>query len=75
MAPKMGCLPQTLNEWGKRSEVGAVMCADVMPSDARRMIVIRTLGISLKHVQRNTEVADAIFLRCWKHAGSNIDLN
>ena len=37
IAPKIGCVPQTLNEWVKRAEVDVGMREGVTSSEAQRM--------------------------------------
>lgn len=37
IAPKIGCVPQTLNEWVKRAEVDAGVAEGITSSDAQRM--------------------------------------
>ncbi len=37
IAPKIGCVPQTLNEWVKRAEVDAGAREGVTSSEAQRM--------------------------------------
>ena len=37
IAPKIGCVPQTLNEWVKRVEVDTGVCGGVSTAEAQRV--------------------------------------
>ena len=49
IAPKIGCVPQTLNEWVKRSEVDAGVREGVTTSEAQR---VKDLEREVKELRR-----------------------
>ncbi|WCM92347.1 IS3 family transposase [Acidovorax sp. NCPPB 2350] len=53
IAPKIGCVPQTLNEWVKRAEVDAGVREGVTTSEARR---VKDLEREVKELRRANEI-------------------
>jgi transposase len=53
MAPKIGCVPQTLLEWVKRSEVDAGAGGGVSTAEARR---VKELEREVKELRRANEI-------------------
>ncbi|WP_087948675.1 IS3-like element ISStma17 family transposase [Stenotrophomonas muris] len=53
ISPKIGCVPQTLNEWVKRAEVDAGMREGVTSSEAQRM---KELEREVKELRRANEI-------------------
>jgi transposase-like protein len=53
IAPKIGCVPQTLLDWVKRSEVDAGMRPGVTTAEAQR---IRELEREVKELRRTNEI-------------------
>ncbi|QHE84515.1 IS3 family transposase [Hydrogenophaga sp. BPS33] len=53
IAPKIGCVPQTLNEWVKRAEVDAGVREGVTTSEAQRM---KELEREVKELRRANEI-------------------
>ncbi|WP_439332986.1 IS3 family transposase, partial [Xanthomonas citri] len=53
IAPKIGCVPQTLNEWVKRAEVDAGVREGVTTSEAQRM---KELEREVKQLRRANEI-------------------
>ena len=63
VAPKTGCVPQTLNEWVKRAEVDAGVREGVTTTEAQRM---KELEREVKELRRANEIlklASAFFAR------------
>ena len=61
IAPKIGCVPQTLLEWVKRADVDAVVRPGVSTADAQR---VKELEREVKELRRANEilkVASAFF--------------
>ena len=53
IAPKIGCVPQTLNEWVKQAEVNSGQRADTTTSDAQR---IKELEREVKELRRANDI-------------------
>ena len=53
IAPKIGCVPQTLNEWVKRAEVDAGMRDGVTTAEAQR---VKELEREVKELRRANEI-------------------
>ena len=53
IAPKIGCVPQTLNEWVKRAEVDAGTREGVTPAEAQR---VKELEREVKELRRANEI-------------------
>lgn len=53
IAPKIGCVPQTLNEWAKRADVDAGVREGVTTSEAQRM---KKLEREVKELRRANEI-------------------
>jgi transposase-like protein len=53
IAPKIGCVPQTLNEWVKRAEVDTDVREGVRTSEAQRM---KELEREVKELRRANEI-------------------
>ncbi len=61
IAPKIGCVPQTLNEWVKRAQVDAGAREGVTSSEAQRMKGTGARGQGAAPGQRDTEVGQCVF--------------
>ena len=53
IAPKIGCVAQTLNEWVKRDEIDAGAKAGVMTTDLQR---VKELEREVKELRRANEI-------------------
>ena len=53
IAPKIGCVPQTLNEWVKRAEVDSGVREGVTSSEAQR---VKDLEREVKELRRANEI-------------------
>ena len=53
IAPKIGCVPQTLLEWIKRQEVDAGVCGGVTTNEAQR---VKDLEREVKELRRANEI-------------------
>jgi transposase len=53
IAPKIGCLPQTLLEWVKRQEIDAGVRGGVTTADAQR---VKDLEREVKELRRANEI-------------------
>jgi len=53
IAPKIGCVPQTLNEWIKRAEVNASVREGVTTSEAQR---VKDLEREVRELRRANEI-------------------
>lgn len=53
IAPKIGCVPQTLNEWVRRAEVDAGVREEVSTSEAQR---VKELERQVKELRRANEI-------------------
>ena len=53
IAPKIGCVPQTLNEWVKREEVDTGARADTTTSEHER---VKALEREVKELRRANEI-------------------
>ena len=53
IAPKIGCVPQTLNEWVKRAEVDAGTREGVATAEAQR---VKELEREVKELRRANEI-------------------
>ena len=53
IAPKIGCVPQTLNEWVKKAEVDSGLRVGTTTSDAQR---IKELEREVKELRRANEI-------------------
>ena len=53
IAPKIGCVPQTLNEWVKRVQCDAGLHGGVTTSDAQR---VKELEREVKELRRANEI-------------------
>ena len=61
IAPKIGCVPQTLNEWVKRAEVDAGARDGVTTADAQRMKELERENKELRRANEILKVASAFF--------------
>ena len=53
IAPKIGCVPQTLNEWVKKAEVDSGLRVGTTTSDAQR---IKELEREIKELRRANDI-------------------
>jgi transposase len=61
IAPKIGCVPQTLLTWVKRHEVDTGMREGVMTADAQRMKELERENKELRRANEILKVASAFF--------------
>ncbi|WP_422015542.1 IS3 family transposase [Roseateles sp.] len=61
IAPKIGCVPQTLNEWVKRSEVDAGVREGVTTSEAQRVKELERAVRELRKANEILKLASAFF--------------
>ena len=61
IAPKIGCVPQTLNEWVKRVEVDTSMRDGVTTAEAQRVKVLERENKELRRANEILKLASAFF--------------
>lgn len=61
IAPKIGCVPQTLNEWVKRAEVDAGVREGVTANEVQRVKDLEREVKELAHGQRDIEAGQRVF--------------
>ena len=61
IAPKIGCVPQTLHEWVKRVEVDTGVRDGVTSSDAQRMKELERENKELRRANEILKLASAFF--------------
>jgi transposase len=61
IAPKIGCVPQTLLTWVKRHEVDSGTCEGVTTVDAQRMKELERENKELRRANEILKVASAFF--------------
>jgi transposase-like protein len=61
IAPKIGCVPQTLSEWVKRAEVDAGVRAGVTTSEAQRVKELERENRELRKANEILKLASAFF--------------
>jgi transposase-like protein len=61
IAPKIGCVPQTLSEWVKRAEVDAGVREGVTTSEARRVKELEREVRELRKANEILKLASAFF--------------
>ena len=61
IAPKIGCVPQTLNEWFKRAEVDAGVRVGVTTSEAQRLKDLEREVRELRKANEILKLASAFF--------------
>jgi transposase len=61
IAPKIGCVPQTLNEWVKREEIDAGARAGVTTPDIQRMKELERENKELRRANEILKTASAFF--------------
>ena len=61
IAPKIGCVPQTLNEWVKRDEIDTGARAGVMTIDLQRMKELERENKELRRANEILKLASAFF--------------
>lgn len=61
IASKIGCVPQTLNEWVKRAEVDAGVRAGVTTSEAQRVKELERENRELRKANEILKLASAFF--------------
>jgi len=59
--PKIGCVPQTLNEWGKRDEVDNGIREGVTTSETQRMKELEREVKELRRANQILKLANAFF--------------
>jgi transposase len=61
VAPKIGCVPQTLNEWVKRDEIDAGARAGVTTLDMQRLKELERENKELRRANEILKTASAFF--------------
>ena len=61
IAPKIGCVPQTLNDWVKKSEVDSGQRADTTTSEAQRIKELERENKELRRANDILKTASAFF--------------
>ena len=61
IAPKIGCVPQTLNEWVKRDQIDAGVMGGVTTSERERMKVLERENKELRKANEILKLASAFF--------------
>ena len=61
IAPKIGCVPQTLNEWVKRAEVDAGTREGVTTAEAQRVKELERENKELRRANEILKLASAFF--------------
>jgi len=61
IAPKIGCVPQTLNEWVKRDEIDTVARARVTTTDVQRLKELERENKELRKANEILKLASAFF--------------
>jgi len=61
IAPKIGCVPQTLNEWVKRDEIDAGARAGVTTLDLQRLKELERENKELRRANEILKTASAFF--------------
>ena len=61
IAPKIGCVPQTLNEWVKRDEIDAGTRAGVTTTDLHRLKELERENKELRKANEILKLASAFF--------------
>ena len=61
LAPKFGYVPQTLNEWVKRSQIGADERAGVTSEEAERLKALERENKELRRANEILRTASAFF--------------
>ncbi|RZS35675.1 transposase [Corticibacter populi] len=61
IASKIGCVPQTLNEWAKRAEVDAGVREGITTSEAQRMKELERGNKELRRANEILKLAIAFF--------------
>jgi transposase len=61
IAPKIGCVPQTLNEWVKRDEIDAGARAGVTTLDMQRLKELERENKELRRANEILKTASAFF--------------
>lgn len=61
IAPRIGCVPQTLNEWGKRDEINTGARAGVTTTDFQRLKELERENKELRRAHDILKTASAVF--------------
>jgi transposase-like protein len=61
IAPKIGCVPQTLNKWGKRAEVDAGAREGVTTAEAQKVSELERENKELRRANEILKLASAFF--------------
>ena len=63
IAPKIGCVPQTLNEWVKRDEIDNGARAGVTTTDLQRLKELERENRELRKANKILKLASAFLLK------------
>jgi transposase-like protein len=61
IAPKIDCVPQTLNEWGRRNEVDAGMRDGVTSDERERIKALERENTELRRANEILKLVSALF--------------
>ncbi len=61
IAPKIGCVPQTLNEWGKRAEVDSGAREGVTTAEGQKVSELERENKELRRANEILKLASAFF--------------
>jgi transposase-like protein len=61
IAPKIGCVPQTLNEWVKRDQIDTGTCDGITTSERERMKALERENKELRKANEILKLASAFF--------------
>ena len=64
IAPKIGCVPQTLNEWVKRVEVDTGLRDGVTTAEAQRVKELERENKELRRANEILKLASALLVLC-----------
>jgi len=62
ISPKIGCAPQTLNEWVKKAEVNTGQCGGITTEQAEKMKALERENRELKQANEILRKASAYFV-------------
>ena len=61
IAPKIGCVPQTLNEWVNRDQVDSCVCDGITTSERKQMKALERENRELRKANEILRLASAFF--------------